>query len=259
MTKGLAVVTGASAGIGATFARRLAAEGYDLLLVARRGDRLQQLASELPRAEAFPADLTDDSDLRRVEQAVATRPNLQMLVNNAGFGLSGRFFDTSADEHERMHRLHVIATMRLTHAALRRMVAADSGAVINVSSVAGFTVSPGGVSYSATKNWMNVFTEGLWLDLKTRRSSVKVQALCPGFTYSEFHDVMKMDRKLIPASFWTASETVVDASLRGLESNTLFVIPGWRYKLLVASMSVVPRALVRAVTVRMARRLKRTT
>lgn len=253
------MVTGASAGIGATFARRLAAEGYDLLLVARRADRLQQLASELPRTEVFPADLTDDSDLRRVEEAVATRPNLQLLVNNAGFGLSGRFFDTSADEHERMHRLHVIATMRLTHAALKRMVAVDDGAVINVSSVAGFTVSPGGVSYSATKNWMNVFTEGLWLDLKTRRSRVKVQALCPGFTYSEFHDVMKMDRKLIPPSFWTPSETVVNASLRGLESNTLFVIPGWRYKLLVASMSVVPRALVRAVTVRMARRLKRTT
>jgi uncharacterized protein len=258
MSKGLAVITGASAGIGAAFARRVSAEGYDLLLIARRADRLSALAAELPRVETLAADLTNDADLRRVEEAIATKPNLQLLINNAGFGLSGRFFDISADEHDRMHRLHVIATMRLSHAALKRMVAEDSGAVINVSSVAGFTVSPGGVSYSATKHWMNVFTEGLWLDLKTRRSRVKVQALCPGFTYTEFHDVMKMDRKLIPASLWTPAETVVDASLRGLESGTLFIIPGWRYKLLVTSMKVVPRSLVRAVTVRMARRLKRT-
>jgi uncharacterized protein len=260
MSKGIAVITGASAGIGAAFARRLAADGYDLLLVARRGDRLQQLASELRNVhvEPFEADLTDDHDLRRVEDAIANRPNLQLLVNNAGFGLSGRFFDTSADEHERMHRLHVIATMRLSHAALKRMVAADSGAVVNVSSVAGFTVSPGGVSYSATKNWMNVFTEGLWLDLKTRGSRVKVQALCPGFTYTEFHDVMKMDRSLIPRSFWTSADDVVDAAINGLVSGKLLVIPGWRYKLLVSSMHFVPRSWVRAVTVRFAKRLKRT-
>jgi short-subunit dehydrogenase len=260
VSKGLAVITGASAGIGAAFARRLAAEGYDLLLIARRADRLAEIAAELRAVsvEPFVADLTHDADLRRAEAAIASRPNLQLLVNNAGFGLGGRFFETSADDHERMHKLHVIATMRLSHAALKRMAVADSGAVINVSSVAGFTVSPGGVSYSATKNWMNVFTEGLWLDLKTRRSHVKVQALCPGFTYSEFHDVMKMDRKLIPKSMWTPAEAVVDAALRGLESDTLFVVPGWRYKLLVAMLKVAPRSLIRAGSVRMARRLKRT-
>ena len=232
----------------------------DLLLIARRADRLAALAAELraTSVEPFAADLTNEADLRRAEDAIASRPNLQLLVNNAGFGLRGRFFEAPVDEHERMHKLHVIATMRLSHAALKRMAVEDSGAVINVSSVAGFTVSPGGVSYSATKNWMNVFTEGLWLDLKSRRSHVKVQALCPGFTYSEFHDVLKMDRTLIPKSMWTPAEVVVDAALKGLASDTLFVIPGWRYKLLVAALKLAPRALVRAGSLRMARRLKRT-
>ena len=263
MNKGLAAVTGASAGIGTAFARRLAAEGYDLLLVARRADRLEQLALELRTkhsvaVEPFAADLVNDNDLRRVEEAVATRPDLQLLVNNAGFGLSGRFFNTSVDEHERMHRLHVIATMRLTHAALQRMAAADSGGVINVSSVAGFTVNPGGVSYSATKSWMNTFTEGLWLDLKTRGSHVKVQALCPGFTVTEFHDVMKVDRKVVPAGFWTPAETVVDASLKALETGKLFVVPGWRYKLLVGLLGFIPRSLVRSISARLSARFKRT-
>jgi uncharacterized protein len=256
MRRGLAVITGASAGIGKAFAKRLVADGYRVLLVARRRDRLTQLAAELgPAAEAFPADLVDAAELRRVEDEVATRPGLSLLVNNAGFGLAGRFFDISADDHERMHRLHVIATLRLTHAALRRMISDDTGAV---SSVAGFTVSPGSIGYAATKHWMNVFTEGLWLDLRTRGSNVRVQALCPGFTYSEFHDVMGMDRSRVPANWWTSAETVVNASIRGLERNQIFVVPGWRYRVLTAALRVIPAPLIRAGSSRFARRLKRT-
>jgi short-subunit dehydrogenase len=258
MSKGLAAITGASSGIGAAFARKLAAEGYDLLLIARRLDRLEALAAEFGTGEALAADLVNDKDLRRVEERLATSASLSMLVNNAGFGIAGRFFDTDVEDHDRMHRLHVMATMRLTHAALRRMVPANHGAVINVASVAGFTISPGSVSYSATKNWMNVFTEGLWLDLKTRRSKVRVQALCPGFTYSEFHDVMPMDRSVIPASWWTRADEVVDASLKGLERDKLFVIPGWRYKLAAGLLRVAPRSAVRAWSAQFARRLKRT-
>ena len=254
------MITGASSGIGAAFARRLAAEGYDLLLIARRADRLAELAAELravPSSRSPPTSRTTRTfaALRTPSRAGRT---CSYWSTTRDSGSRGRFFEAPVDEHERMHKLHVIATMRLSHAALKRMAVADSGAVINVSSVAGFTVSPGGVSYSATKNWMNVFTEGLWLDLKSRRSHVKVQALCPGFTYSEFHDVLKMDRTLIPKSMWTPAEVVVDTALRGLESDTLFVIPGWRYKLLVAVLKLAPRALVRAGSLRMARKLKRT-
>jgi short-subunit dehydrogenase len=255
-----AVVTGASSGIGMAFARRLAADGNDLVLIARRRERLEQLGAELHQlhgvsADVLEADLTTEEGLRSAEAAVAEAVDLTLLVNNAGFGISGRFFDTRIEDHDRMHRLHVTATMRLTHAALRRMVQAGRGAVINVSSVAGFGSSPGSVSYSATKHWMNNFTEGLWLDLATRKSAVRVQALCPGFTYSEFHDVMKMDRGRIPKAWWTAADDVVEASLRGLEKNVLYVIPGWRYKALVRLSKIVPSAVIRRAAISFARRL----
>src|SRR4051794_30769633 len=147
-----------------------------------------------------------------------------------------------------MHRLHILSTLRLTHAALRRMVPISRGAVINVSSVAGFAPSGGSVSYSATKNWMNAFTEGIWLELGSRGSGVTVQALCPGFTYSEFHDVMQMDRPAIPQAWWTDADDVVSASLEGLAKRKLFVVPGWRYKVLVSAGQVLPRGLVRTVS-----------
>lgn len=263
MGRALAVITGASAGIGEVFARKLAAQGYDLMLVARRRDRLEQIAEELSRAygiaaEVAPADLTRDEDLHALEQRLAGDSRLELLVNNAGFGVKGRFYEAPVEDHERMHRLHVMATMRLSHAALRNMVPKDRGAIINVASVAGFTTSPGGTSYSATKFWINAFSEGLWLDLKTRRSQVRVQSLCPGFTYSEFHDVMGMDRGAIPKSWWTTADFVVDESLRGLETGKLFVIPGWRYRLLVAVYKFVPPGIRRNASIRFARKFKKT-
>src|SRR5208283_4154916 len=114
------------------------------------------------------------------------------------------------------------------------------GAVINVASVAGFTRSPGSVSYCATKAWVNAFTEGVYLDLRSAGSPVVVQALCPGFTYSEFHDVAGVDRASIPQSLWMNAEDVVDASLAGLRQRKLFVVPGWRYKLIVALVNRIP-------------------
>lgn len=153
-------------------------------------------------------------------------------MNNAGFGSTGRFFEIPVDSQDQMHRLHVMATLRLTHAALRGMTARAHGAVINVSSVAGFGQSPGSISYYATKAWMNSFTKGLYLELKTVRSPVKVQALCPGFTLSEFHDVVGMDRTAVPSWMWMRAEDVVDA-LKGLATGKLFVVPGAIYKLAV--------------------------
>ena len=225
----LALVTGASAGIGETFARRLARDGYDLILVARRRDRLESLAAELGGAEILVADLTDTKELRLVEERIASA-DLDLLVSNAGIGIPGIFFEAPIDSIDRMNRLHVVVTARLAHAALKRMTARGRGAVINVSSVAGFGQSPGSVSYYATKAWMNNFTKGLYLELKMLRSPVKVQALCPGFTISEFHDVAGEGREGVPAWIWMRPEDVVDASLRGLASGKLFVIPGAIYK-----------------------------
>jgi hypothetical protein len=247
----LALVTGASAGIGAAYARRLAAEGHDLILVARRADRLQELAAELAgrygvRAEPLPADLTNEADLKAVEERMASEERLEFLLNNAGFGGRGRFYDAPLRDVDAMHRLHVMATLHLSHAALRQMTARGKGAVVNVSSVASFVARPGSVSYHATKAWMNAFTEGLYLELKQARSPVRVQALCPGYTLTEFHDVIGVDRKTVAASLWTPVDKVVDESYTGLERNKLFVVPGWRYKFIVALLRLLPRPLLHA-------------
>jgi uncharacterized protein len=256
-SKPLALVTGASSGIGATFARRLARDGYSLILVARRRDRLEELARELGGAEVLPADLTNDEELHAVERRIAEAPDLEMLVNNAGFGVMGLFYKSDLAPQEQMHRLHVTATLRLTHAALRGMVARGKGAVINVSSVAGFGTAPGSVSYSATKAWMTSFTEGLDLELKSIGSKVKVQALCPGFTISEFHDAAKMDRKTIPGWLWMNAGDVVDASMDGLAKGDVIVIPGGVYKALVKLETLIPRGLRAAMAMRYAKKAQR--
>ena len=245
MSKPLAAITGASSGIGAEFARQLAAAGHDLLLIARRRARLEELAGELTRAhglqaEVLEADLSLDEDIDRVAARLAGEPRLTLLVNNAGFGTKGRLWQTAIEGQVRMHRVHMDATMRLTHAALGPMVERNQGSVINVSSVAGFARSQSNVSYCATKAWINAFTEGVHLELRGVGSQVRVQALCPGFTYSEFHDVVGMDRNAIPKWLWRTAEYVVRDSLSGLRAGKLYVVPGWPYKLLVAMLTKLP-------------------
>ena len=248
------MVTGASSGIGEAFARRLARDGFSLILVARRHELLEQLAGELGSAETIAADLTREEDLARVEARIATAPELELLVNNAGFGTKGLFWETPLEGQDGMHRLHVMATLRLTRAALAGMAPRGRGGVINVSSVAAFGQSSGNVSYCATKAWMNSFTEGLDLELRGAGSPVRVQALCPGFTVSGFHDSMGMNREGIPSWLWMTAGDVVDASLRGLARGKLFVVPGAIYKLVVTLEKLTPRWLRSQVVVRAARR-----
>jgi hypothetical protein len=143
-----------------------------------------------------------------------------------------------------MVRVHVLATMRLSHAALGNLTARNQGAIINVSSVAAFVARPGSTCYYATKAWINCFTEGVHLELKTAGSCVRVQALCPGFTLTEFHDVLGTGREFISRAWWMSAEDVVQASLEGLEKGKLFVVPGWRYKMLVALLRMLPRGVL---------------
>lgn len=250
-TRPLALITGASSGIGAVFAEQLSARGFDLILVARRRDRLEQLASRLPvHCEVLTADLSVFADQQRIAQRLAEEPRLELLVNNAGFGTKSRFWEAPLDSQRTMHQLHIMATVELTHAALRNMVPKGAGAVINVASVAAFTRSPSNISYCATKSWMATFTEGLALELRGLRSPVQVQALCPGFTYSEFHDVMGVDRERIPKLLWLRAEDVVRDSLNGLHQRKVFVIPGWHYRFFVACFTKLPTALRLALQTR---------
>ena len=249
----VAAITGASSGIGATFARKLAQRGHDLLLIARRQERLRALAAELAdtyniSAEAICADLTLDADLERTAARIHGESRLALLVNNAGFGSLGYFFEIDAEGQMRMHRLHVLATTRLTHAALHNMVPRRRGGVINVSSVAAFMIGSQNVSYCATKLWMNGFTQGLALELDAKKSPVKMQALCPGFTLSEFHDTLGMDRAGVPKSLWLTADFVVEQSLLGLEMGKLFVIPGWLYKAMVFALRSMPDPVLRKMS-----------
>ena len=243
----VALVTGASSGIGAVFARRLARDGFGLILVARRQERLEQLARELGGAETIAADLTAEADLTRVEARIVSDAGTGTAGQQRGLRHQGQVLRDSA----RRPGAHAPAARHGDHAAhargARRHGAARSGGVINVSSVAAFGQSPGNVSYCATKAWMNSFTDGLDLELKSAGSPVRVQALCPGFTVTEFHDAMGMSRDGIPGWMWMKADDVVDASLRGLQRGKVFVVPGAFYKLIVTLEKLVPRARSAAV------------
>ena len=256
--KPIALITGASAGLGAAFARRLARDGYDLILVARRRQPMEALAATLSaQCEILTADLTVDEELACVAARIE-RGDVNLLINNAGFGTRGRFWETTLESQERMHRLHVLAPMRLTHAALPFMVARGRGAIINVSSVAAFGRTPGNTSYCATKAWMNAFTEALYMELKSAGSPVKVQALCPGYTYTEFHDVMGADRSVVPKGWWMDADSVVNESIDALDRGPLFVIPGARYRWLVRLIKVIPDSWRIWGSIRYGRKMKRT-
>ena len=262
----LAVITGASSGIGEEFARQLGARGYDLVLIARREDRLRALAAEIMAArrvavDVMTADLVTDEDRARVVERIRHAANFALLVNNAGVGLAGLFYKSGLEVQDHMHRLHVLTTLALSHAALENLAArADADGrcgIINVSSVAGFEQAPTSVSYNATKAWMTSFTNGLAIELVVQQSPVKVQALCPGFTYSEFHDHVGMQRATIPKSLWLTAEFVAAESLRGFDRGQVIVVPGWRYKVIVAFMRLLPGALLRRISAILGRRYRR--
>ncbi|HET7469956.1 MAG TPA: SDR family oxidoreductase [Gemmatimonadales bacterium] len=252
MAAGTALVTGASAGIGREFCRQLAARGLDLIVVARDAARLDTLADELGaahgvRVEALPADLTRDADVNRVAERAANHPALTLVVNNAGFGTVGSLATAPPEQQEAMLRLHVLAPMRLTRAALPGMLSRRQGGIINVSSVAGFLYSPGNVNYCASKAYLTTFTEGLALELAG--TGVTAQALCPGFTHTEFHQRMGPDSRRRPPFMWLTAEAVVRASLRQLDrGGPVVCVPGLRYKVLVALLRLLPRRAIGLLT-----------
>lgn len=245
MTRPLAVVTGASAGLGREFSHQLAARGFDLLLVARDAERLQALANELAQQHAitatpWPADLSRDEGMRTLAEYLKSNERVMLLVNNAGFGTKGKFATRPVGEQATMVELHVMAPMLLTRAVLPGMIERREGRIITVASVASFTASPGNVNYCATKAFQRVFMEALAMEVQG--TGVQVQALCPGFTHTEFHDRMQVDKsKGIPPWAWLNADRVVRESLdAAFRDGPTVVIPGKRYRAVVFALRHMP-------------------
>lgn len=245
-----ALITGATAGIGAAFTRRLAADGFDLVLLARNEIRLTQLADEYRTtygvdARTVVADLATDEGLEAAEDAAA---GVDLLVNNAGFGHKGTFLDVSVDDELAMLRVHCEAVLRLTHAALPGMVERRRGGVINVASVAGFF--PRG-TYGASKAWVVSFSQGVAQDLAG--TGVHVMALCPGFVHTEFHERAAMDVSGIPEFMWLDADKTVAAALRDYRRGLQVSVPGGQYKTLVGLGKLIPRNLAGRISSRTGR------
>jgi len=236
-----AVITGATAGIGAAFARALAADGYELVLVARDGARLAAFADELPvKATPLAADLTTPAGRAPVEELLAG--DVDLLVNNAGMSLGRSLLKAPPEDLDALLALNVAAVQRLTRAVLPGMVERRRGDVVNVSSVAGFLAQPGS-TYSASKAWVTNFSESTGVAM--RRYGVRVMALCPGYTRTEFHERAGVDAGKIPNWLWLSADDVVRAGLRDLRRGKLVSVPDWRYKAATFGARYGPRWLVR--------------
>jgi short-subunit dehydrogenase len=246
-----ALITGATAGIGAAFARRLAAEAYSLVLVSRDESRLAQAADQLKlrygvSVEVLSADLATDEGIARVESRI--RDGVDLLVNNAGFGNPGRFPDVPVEAEVRMLKVHCEAVLRLTLAALPGMRERNRGAIVNVASVAAFFTRG---TYSASKAWVVNFSESAAAEVGNPR--IKIMALCPGFVRTEFHQRASMDTSGIPGFLWLKADDVVRAALRDLALGKRVSVPDARYKALVAIGRLVPLNLQSLVSGRLGR------
>lgn len=242
-----ALITGASAGIGAEFARQLAARGDDLVLVARTADRLQTMAEGLRaahdvRVEVIVADLHEESGVAAIERRLRDDAHpVDLLVNNAGYGLVGDFADNAVDDERRHLELHVTVPLRLSHAALQGMLARRRGRIVLISSVAAF--APRG-SYGAAKAWGVSFAR--WANLQYRRRGVSVTAVAPGFTRTEFHERMGVNTAGIPGFLWLDVRDLVRLALRDIDRGRAVSVPTVRYKVVVALARVLPARLAAA-------------
>lgn len=251
--RGTAFITGATSGIGAAFAEAFGNKGLDLVITGRRQAKIEAIADEIRRkyrvgVEVILAELSDDRHLTSLVEKVSIIKNLEIVVNNAGAGFTmGRnFWEQDLALHETMLKVHTLAIIRLTYTALPIMIANGKGAIINVSSLSGFHPVPGNAMYAGTKAFIKFFTESIHLELGA--TGVKVQALCPGSTRTDFHWKMGMDPEKVYKDgglfkAMTAQE-VVETSLRYLEKNKPICVPGLNYRFAKFLTSILPQGLL---------------
>lgn len=236
---GTALITGASAGLGAEFARQLAAQDFNLILTARRQDRLQALAEALQSefsiaVDILVADHSDHAANERVLDRIRSTSDLDVLVNNAGYGLMEDFSASPTQAHADMISVHCTAPTQFSHAAIQGMEQRNRGAIVNVSSISAFLKAPPDVMYTSTKEYLNVFSETLQTVLAD--TGIHVRSLCPGFTYTEFHDVESMsgfEREWFPKEMWMTAEEVVSLGLAAFAEPEVLVITGAHNQALV--------------------------
>lgn len=254
-----ALVTGASSGIGASFARLLGEADTDVVLVARSVQRLEELAEQIRRrsgvrADVLAADLSDPAQLAAVEERVATSEDpVDLLVNNAGYGFHGEFGARSVDAEDAEIRVNVIALMRLCHVAARCMPERGGGGIINVGSVAGFQPAPESANYSATKAYVVSFSQSLHEELKPK--GVNVTVLCPGLTRTEFQDRGGFGIDL-PGIAWQDPDEVARAGIGACARGSAVEVPGWQNKAIVHTCRVLPMSLQRFTSGQVSRRLR---
>ena len=241
-----ALVTGATSGIGESFTRLLAEDNYNIVLVARDLPRLQERAEQLQnkfnvQTHIIQADLATDAGCSAVEQYISNN-HVDVLINNAGFGINKAFTVSNLDAEQQLLDVLVRAPMRLMHVALPLMKQRNKGVVINVSSVASFIA---GGTYSASKSYLTVLSESLHTELAG--TNVKVSALCPGFTRTEFHQRGRMSMKGLPSFMWLDSDELVAKAWSDALKGVAISIPGWRYQVLVFVIKRFPRSIVRKV------------
>jgi uncharacterized protein len=259
----MALITGASSGLGMCFAHRFARMGYDLIITGRRKDKLGLLAEELQNlygisVQHILAELSDEKDVGKIISVVEKNENMMVLVNNAGYGSGQKFCSVDIETNLQMLQVHVIASLKLIHAVLPHMISRREGIIINISSLGAFTPAPGSSMYSATKLFLKSFTESLHLEVSG--SGIKLQCLCPGFTHTDFHNRRASgDVGISGGILWMDAESVVEECLTALEKGKVVCIPGLVNRIMLRIVSLIPRAIYYSLMMKMADKKNRLT
>lgn len=244
-----AIITGATSGIGACYARELASQGFNLVITGRREDIISKLAAGLSeeykiKADVVITELSEEEGVQKLVDFIAPIEDIEMLINNAGFGLNKYFIRSDINYQVRMNDLHTTATMKMIYAVLPKMIKQKHGYIINVASVAGMCPLVRDIVYCGSKAFLINFSEALYMEVM--KKGIKVQALCPGFTHTDFHgklELSRSDHKKMGKLNWMTSEEVVRYSLKRLKMNKVVCIPGFSNRLMVKATRLIPRSL----------------